>query len=282
MQGPAVASALSAAGIPAEAALVEEMEPIHFESSIRDYHRPLVGGLRVTWFDDDVHDDFGCTLGFGAVREGVRGFVTNSHCSSTHFAQDNTFYWQPKINEDVNRYVGHELVDPPPFDHARDSRCPRGHACRYSDANFVSSPASVGIERGSIARPPEDETSWDGTKFTIVAERYAVVGKKAVKVGKETGRSHGKVSAVCANFTLFNIYTYICQGSAPYNSERGDSGSPVFGPTRDDADSDLNVNLYGIHFASGGTKRYFSHISSVQSPATELGSLDTCADGYSC
>ena len=53
--------------------MFSETKPI--EPYLRSRRRPLRGGLQINF------GGFLCTLGFIAVRNGVNGYVTNSHCT---------------------------------------------------------------------------------------------------------------------------------------------------------------------------------------------------------
>lgn len=81
-------------GIPREAVDIEISEPVVPDSSLRDRHRPLVGGLEII---GDYAGTSECTLGFNAKRAGVEGFVTASHCSEVLAGVDGTGFYQPTI-----------------------------------------------------------------------------------------------------------------------------------------------------------------------------------------
>ncbi len=75
-----------------------------------DRVRPMVGGIEIQG---------SCTLGFIAVRDGVRGFVTAGHCGNLNDA-----VYQPEFTGDPRtNLVGKVTVDP--------------REARYSDALFV-------------------------------------------------------------------------------------------------------------------------------------------------
>ncbi|MGH9948557.1 MAG: S1 family peptidase [Pyrinomonadaceae bacterium] len=251
-------------GIPIEAVVISRTKPI--EPELRDRNRPLRGGFQIN-FSGSL-----CTLGFVADRGGVRGFVTNSHCSGIQGGNQGTVFHQPTASGTTNR-IGQETTDPTYF---TGGACPAGRRCRFSDSSFARVPhpsgPSVSSTRGSIARPPVGSTSWNGTDlFTITSESNPVAGQSVTKVGRTTGRSSGTVQQTCANFNVSggNI-TQLCQAQAGYNSAGGDSGSPVFRIT-----SGFNVALVGIHWGSGGA---FSPIGGIQRSG-ELGAITTCSGG---
>lgn len=255
---------LSKLEIPFEAVRYVKSKPVDLE--LRNFRRPLRGGLQINF------GGFLCTLGFIADRQGVRGFVTNSHCTNVQGGVENTVYHQPSASGTTNR-VGQEIADPTYF---TGGSCPAGRRCRFSDSSFARVPhpsgPAVATVRGSIARPAVGSFNWNGVDtFTITAEAAPVVGQAITKVGRTTGRTTGTVQQTCANFNVSgsNI-TQLCQSRGSFASAGGDSGSPVFRIT-----ALPNVTLVGIHWGSGGV---FSPITGIQM-AGELGAVTTCSGG---
>jgi hypothetical protein len=260
----AVGEYLSKLGVPREAVLISETKEVWPE--LRNRRRPLRGGLQINF------GGFLCTLGFVAVRQGITGLVTNSHCTNTQGGVEGTVYHQPSASGTTNR-IGQEVADPTYF---TGGSCPAGRRCRFSDSSFARVPhpsgPSVTTALGTIARPPVGSVTWNGVDtFTITAEAAPVVGQSVTKVGRTTGRTSGTVQQTCANFNVAgsNI-TQLCQSRASFTSAGGDSGSPVFRIT-----ALPNVTLVGIHWGSGGV---FSPITGIQRSG-ELGSVSTCAGG---
>jgi hypothetical protein len=279
-----VEARLAGLGIPREAVLIEETEPIELVShTLRSRVRPLVGGLQINF------GNFLCTLSFLATRAGVQGLVTNSHCTSMQGGVQSTVYHQPSASGTTNR-IGQEIHDPVYF---MGGVCPAGRRCRYSDSAFARVPhpsgPSVSVSRGFIARPTSVNTgaltiSHTTPTFRIVGETSSpVVGETLNKVGRTTGWTRGTVSATCVNTNVAGTnITQLCQGFVNAGVAGGDSGSPVFRVTNTPAAGD--VRLYGLLWgSSGGTRFVFSPIGSVNiQRATELGPLTTCAPGFSC
>jgi hypothetical protein len=261
----AVEEHLSKLGVPREAVLISGAKPVWPE--LRSRRRPLRGGLQINF------GGFLCTLGFVAVRQGVTGFVTNSHCTTTQGGVQGTVYHQPSASGNTNR-IAQEIADPTYF--TGGSMCPSGRRCRYSDSSFARVPhqsgPSVTTALGTIARPSVGSITWNGVDtFQITAEAAPVVGQSVTKVGRTTGRTSGTVQQTCANFNVAgSTITQLCQSRASFSSAGGDSGSPVFRIT-----SLPNVTLVGIHWGSGGV---FSPITGIQRSG-ELGSVSTCAGG---
>jgi hypothetical protein len=263
-EADAVEKSLAELNVPLEAVLISQTKPVVPE--LRNVRRPLRGGLQINF------GGFLCTLGFPAVRQGVTGFVTNSHCTNTQGGVESTVYHQPIASGTANR-IGQEIADPTYF---TGGSCPAGRRCRFSDTSFARVPhpsgPAVATALGTIARPPVGSFTWNGVDtFTITAEAAPVVGQAVTKVGRTTGRTTGTIQQTCANFNVSgSTITQLCQSRASYSSAGGDSGSPVFRIT-----ALPNVTLVGIHWGSGGV---FSPITNIQM-AGELGSVTTCAGG---
>jgi hypothetical protein len=259
----AVEEALSKLGIPRKAVMISEEKPI--VQYLRNRRRPLRGGLQINF------GNFLCTLGFIAVRNGVNGYVTNSHCTTTQGGVQNTVEHQPTASGTTNR-VGIEIADPTYFS---GSGCPAGRVCRRSDSSFIQVPhpsgPAVTIARGTIARPAVNSFNWNGVDiFNITSEGSALVGQAVTKVGRTTGRTAGTVSQTCVNTNVSGTnITQLCQTFANYGNAGGDSGSPVFRIT-----TLPNVVLVGINWGGNGTISVFSPITQIQQ---ELGALNTCA-----
>jgi hypothetical protein len=257
-------------GIPREAVSIEQVAPIKAEKTLRNRHRPLVGGLQI------ATQDFFCTLGFNAIRAGVKGYVTNSHCTQHQGGVESTVFYQPDIG--TGNKIGVEAIDRRYF---TGGVCPASRRCRYSDTAFVRrDPIGVRVNQGHIAAPSFFDTiTWDPSTrvYRLVSEGDAIVGDIVRKVGRTTGMTRGEVTATCENLNPANTnITMLCQSEADYTSAAGDSGSPVF--SRLDSPQPLDSRLRGIHWGSGGV---FSPISGVQRSG-ELGAITNCAAGFGC
>ncbi len=271
---PLVEEQLAKLGIPREAVNIEETQPVEFAASLRDFHRPVVGGLQISFLRGA--DVWSCTLGFNAIRAGVSGFVTNSHCTATMFRLEGTVLYQPTIA--AGNRIGVEVVDPWFF---IDGKCPWSRLCRYSDSAFVRRDAGVTASQGFLARPALGSFAWNGVAtFQIVGEGNPMVGQNVTKVGRTTGRTQGTVSRTCTNYNVSGtILTLLCQAKASFAEKAGDSGSPVFSiQLKRGPEPSTNVILHGIFWGSGGV---FSPIGNVQRSG-ELGPLNTCAAPIRC
>jgi hypothetical protein len=257
---------LQALGVASQSVDVIETEPIFQIATLRDYTRPVVAGVQVRF------SQYVCSLGFNAIREGVAGFVTASHCSDRQGTVDGTQYYQP-LNRVPAEFIGTETVDPA---YVRGiSGCPRGRVCRYSDSNFSAGAADVPFDLGTIAKttgPNNGSLEVAGT-FEIGGSGSASVGQTANKVGRTTGWTQGLVTRTCTHtgVSASNI-VLLCQDFVENSVQivaGGDSGSPVFragGSNR----ATLLGNLWGGN--SSGTLFVYSPIAGIE---RELGELTT-------
>ncbi|GEM_PF-1578457 len=233
--------------------------------TLRDYVRPTVGGLQIAF------SNYLCTLGFNAFRSGTRGYLVNSHCTTSQWQPDGTAHYQPYATSS-SYAIGVEQVDPPYF---TSPPCPSGYQCRYSDAAFGRYLSGASSSLGKIAR-----TSGIGSitlvgEWTIIGEvGYPLAGEALNKVGRTTGWSQGVVTYTCVTiFVSGTNYALICQDLVRANVGAGDSGSPVFKIVDSSAGT---VQLYGILWGGGdinGVRHFaFSNMANIE---RELGDLVT-------
>jgi streptogrisin C len=256
---------LAVLGVPSASVDVIETEPIVQVATLRDKVRPVVAGLQIRF------SGFLCSLGFNAIRDGVAGFVTASHCSDSQGSVDGTQYYQP-LNQVASEFIGTEIADP--AYRRRIAGCPRGRVCRYSDANFSDGADNVNFDLGGIAKTtgPNNGSLEIAGAFSITGEGAAAVGQTANKVGRTTGWTQGTVTRTCVNTGVSgsNI-VLLCQDFVENGSAQivagGDSGSPVF---RGTSSVTLLGNLWGGN--SSGTLFVYSPIANIE---RELGPLTT-------
>ena len=267
----AVRNVISRLGIPASAVIVEATPPIRLAATLRSRVRPARGGLQIHF------TQFVCTLGFNALKSGVRSFITNSHCTATQGGNQGTLYYQP-LSSTANSLIGTEVADPNYF---QGGVCPAGRRCRYSDAararynsGVSSNLAQIArtTSRGALSGPLTISTA--NPFLTITAERAnPVAGAQANKIGRTTGWTFGQINATCAavNVSGTNI-TQLCQSLVSAGVGGGDSGSPVFSWPGTGG----NVTLLGILWggSADGTLFAFSPMSGIERSG-ELGALRT-------
>ena len=242
--------------------------PAIFElATLRDKVRPVVGGLQIRF------SQYLCSLGFNAIRDGVSGYVTASHCSDRQGVVDGTRY-QP-LNQVAGEFIGTEIADPAFFRHGS---CPRGKKCRRSDVNFSDGASGVSLTLGGIAKTTganNGSLSIAG-QFSITATDAASVGDVANKVGRTTGWTQGSVTRTCVDTAVSGSNVLLlCQDfveagrRAPAIVGAGDSGSPVFRISSGD-----NVTLLGGLWGgnSSGSLFVYSPIANIED---ELGTLRT-------
>ncbi len=211
--------------------VVNVVPPVVTHATVDSYLRPIRGGIATS--TDVAAYPLGCTLGFPAVRNGVPGFVTNSHCTGKLGTYGNVFR-QPNPSSPI---IGRETADAPTY------LCADGVTiCRASDSAFVSI-ANTGTttQLGKIASL---SMHWNVNatitgSYSIVGTGTPARGQQMFKVGQTTGSTWGTVDQTCIhinlNYEFQGKVTNLCSytvirpvGVAQSISAPGDSGSPVF------------------------------------------------------
>ncbi|MBA2243942.1 MAG: hypothetical protein H0W11_03230 [Gemmatimonadetes bacterium] len=266
-----IGEAVQALGVPRDAVIVSETEPIvplqEWGMTTRDKFRPVPGGVQIHGAIPDV-GTFRCTLGFNLRAPALtrqQFFMTNSHCTAERGVVLPTEYWQHSRFED-DTFIGWEVFDPPYF---TGGACPTGWQCRWSDAavaQYAIPRAQVQFAR--IARPiPGAIVLPDpNARFTIVDEARSrvVVGQGVGKVGSSTGLTGGPVSQTCFNSTIGGLpgVAMLCQDRILMPPVGGDSGSPVFEPI--DLADPARVRLQGILWGGTSLTAIFSHMLNIR------------------
>jgi hypothetical protein len=263
-------------GVPAEGVeIVGATRPVQ-EQQLTDYVRPLVGGLQVEWSIWGSYLNT-CTMGFLAQRSGVDVMVTNSHCSYTQWAKDDTEYHQ---NVFPGNTIGMEWHDPG----FRSCGFLSVNKCRDADANLVAINPGVWFNRGRLARttywggpgrPATGSLTIDSSQPTWVSTGKVGTseGNEVDKVGRTTGWTFGYVRHSCVDYTLAYRTILRCQQLADYGSAGGDSGSPVFRIT---SFSNSTAQLQGIHWGGNAQTSKCDNcavFSSIGGIEADLGSL---------
>lgn len=276
----AVAALVTAHGIPEDAVeLRHEEPPIPLAAQFDDPILPIFSGE--LYFR--ASSDTGCSIGFRAVRNGVGGWVGNSHCSAVEGGLDNSSYY---LSLWPFKAVGSEAVDPA-FSSAVPG-CPAGKVCRFADAMFV---AANSLEWRQRVGYSVNEGYLDASGYPVSGSRTLggyrnitgyftadpALGTVVRKSGWRSGTTRGTVFATCANYNVPGHATrmYLCQSGVDGPSRKGDSGGAVYihGANGD-------AILAGILWAGGGTyypasessvKYFFSPMHGV---LADLGALD--------
>jgi hypothetical protein len=263
-------------GIPEKSMDLVESPQIMNMATLRNKVRPIQGGLQIAF--RIRRSTYVCTMGFNAVRAGVQGYVTNSHCTSSQGRVDGTKHYQPTISS--SNLIGTETVDPSFF---TGGACPFLKQCRYSDTAFASLASGVDADLGYI----EQTTGANNGSLTIAGSFRVVsesasnssIGETINKVGRTTGWTQGSVSRSCVHTGVSGTrYVMLCQDWVNAGVGGGDSGSPVFKIVDGD-----DVELAGILWggSSDGRTFVYSPMSNVQRSG-EMGALTNCAAGSGC
>lgn len=265
------------AGIPKDAIVVVKTDPIEYKYTLQDRIRPIQGGIQIRY------NSFLCTESFNGIRDGINGFVINSHCSGRQGGVQDTLFYQP-LYQILPDFIGTEIADPV-YSKAKCSAWRiKGKVCRYSDSAYASLASGVSHDQGIIEKTDGVNTrSLDVLgDFRITNEGSSIVGDIVNKVGRTTGWSQGSVSRTCVHTGVLGTnIVQLCQDYVDALSEEGDSGSPVFSITNSHLTDD--VELRGILWGgnSAGTTFVYSPIANVER-SDELGPITNCAPGFVC
>jgi hypothetical protein len=267
-----VMARLAALGVPAELVDVVQAPEIHQVDSLQTgVFRPVLAGVQIHF------SNYLCSVGFNAVRNGVQGFVTASHCTTQQGGVEGTEYYQP-LSSTAPTSIGTEIADP---DYKRGGGCPIGRVCRYSDSAFVRYENGASGLLGGIAKTsgPNNGSLDSIGNFTITSEGSAGMGATVNKVGRSSGWTAAPVTATCANIGVSGTnIVQRCQTLATSSGnvivKGGDSGSPVF------TTSGGNTTLVGVLWggSTDGTLFVYSPIANIEM-SSELGQLTTYGSG---
>jgi hypothetical protein len=248
-------------GIPADAITYQETKPFKPMATLRSKIRPAIGGLQINF------PGFLCTLGFNAVRNGQRSFITNSHCTSHQGGVETTPYYQP-LQSSAPAKIATEVSDPGYS--SNKTGCPAGFRCRFSDASRAAYTSTTTSTLGKIAKTtgPNNGSLTINGNLTITAEGVASVGQTVGKIGRTTGWTTGKVTNRCVNVEVSGTdIVQLCQNLVSARVGPGDSGSPVF-------KGSSNVTLTGILWGGDEAGKLFVY-SPIANIERELGALTT-------
>lgn len=229
-------------GVPLEV-VVFDLEGHYENSNPPDYTaflRPMKAGIQIGRAVPDPTMMATCTLGPIVERFGVRGYLTNSHCTPNIGSVDGTMFFQPSI-VDPSFAAGSEVLDPPLLSQAQNPACPSGEMCRWSDSVFVQTTVASTTRRGRILT---DTPAWHTRKITG-KEYFPLHGDHVSKSGRKTGQTAGKITQTCVDLGPSGdvTNTWLCQYKADFVSDGGDSGSPVYKTTYPDT-----AILYGLYW----------------------------------
>ena len=265
-----VRAAIARLGVPDDAVIVDQVEPIVQVASLQNViDRPVRAGVQINF------PGFLCSVGFNATSGGTRSFITASHCTTRQGGVENTPYYQPlqSVNGTV---IAREVADPV---YTKGAGCPGGRSCRYSDASRAAYVTGSNQALGLIARTsgPNNGSLEIVGSFTITADDCTTtlggclaVGTTINKVGRTTGWTRGTLTNKCVNTGVQGTrIVQLCQDFVSAGVGGGDSGSDVF-----QVISSTNVKLAGVLWggSSSGTQFVYSPFANV---VRELGPLTT-------
>ncbi len=265
-----IKSMITQQGVPLAAVVFEKDSIDISDVSLTDKSSPvrIRGGFKIT-----SSLGGGCSIGFSATRNGVKGFVTANHCTesaSTRGGVQGTRFYQPTSGLGT---IGIERVDPP-FQQT-GALCPSGSYCRASDAAFIEYTGRDTYRRGLVARTSSRSRSSGSTNvvgsFKVVHARKPLMGETVNKIGYKTGWTYGTVKDTCKlSYRGYGKY-YTCQTRADYGRGGGDSGGLVFASANGNFDD--GIVIYGIHsgYSSDTNLAVFSPYDRVLSALTPLG-----------
>ena len=262
-----VRAAIARLGVPDDAVIVDQVEPIVQVASLQNViDRPVRAGVQINF------PGFLCSVGFNATSGGTKSFITASHCTSRQGGVENTPYFQPlqSVNGTV---IAREVADPV------YTNCGGGRICRFSDASRAAYVNGANQALGRIARTSgaNNHSLEIVGSFTITADDCTTtlggclaVGTTINKVGRTTGWTSGTLTNKCVNTGVSGSrIVQLCQNFVSAGVGAGDSGSDVFQVV-----SSTNVRLAGILWggSSSGTQFVYSPFANV---VRELGALTT-------
>jgi len=250
-------------GVPEEAVDFEVDGPYMRQASLRDSIRPIAGATQVAYLDIVKDSVFDCTLGFPAVWNGQRAYVSASHCSTNQFTVDSTRQYQPKwpvTHADSMNIspIGIKVAD------STDPCPPKVHASVCSTTDVAVWKFTLDSSQwvlGRIARPTfgcspgpcSPPNLQIGSYFTVTATQDNIpVDALVSMIGRTSGWSQAYVQKGCINVPINADSVLVCQVAANYGDGDGDSGAPIL--MNIGLPSDSTVTVAGVH--SGDTPRY--------------------------
>jgi len=246
-----VSNYLTKINIPLEDVYIEESDIK--ELSRTDKIRPLIGGLQIK--GDNCE---GCTLGFVAKRNGVKGFITAGHCSLgyNNFCQPEPF--GSACNSYNSNYIGKTTI----------TTCKKSNS--YADVAWIPTSQSI------------CPTIYKDSGFN-----YVVAGKRAnggdngesvCKSGAKTGETCGTIVGISS--TVTDSCGTFDQVNAKMRNDEGDSGAPIFKKLFTwcfYGSCWTYVYIYGVLSTGGWSTNWNSYITgygSIENIEKDIGSLE--------
>lgn len=266
--------------------LSSELDNSNLQSTLtlRDYIRPLRGGLQIEGRDPFNFVTRVCTFGFNVKLDGVDMWVTNSHCTS-QFSSTSTTHFGQSIWTNFNdgTYVGSEFRDYSGINNTRYSDAAliekSGQSSKFGYILMTDDYAHSWTNEGSVTLIPEGNNYRD---MEIVDEYSDPIPHLGLhRIGRTAGWTTGSLSNACT--TVSNIappmdgWTLYCQIRSTVYSGSGDSGSPVFQVvtigTPGDHTTIETISLVGIHWGRNNSQQrsYHSPIDGIRNDLVQAG-----------
>ncbi len=261
--------------VPQDALTVEVGGGSRPTADLNDTFRPTLGGNRISGPTAAQ-----CTQGMtvqltSGAYTGMRGFLTNSHCSATWGGVDSSAWYQAYFPNQI----GAEVIDPSFY---LPAGCPGGHVCRKAEVNFVGfsyTPYNLYGIVGRYHKPIQSctlplkscpTTVFGGVLTATGPAAATVVGSFRNKIGATSGWTAGNATAACQvsmNIAGMPSLAYVCQDVYAMGGWPGDSGAPVFVLT-----SSTTIQMAGIQWAdeATGNPPVFNHDRVVSSPLSGI------------
>jgi hypothetical protein len=239
-------------GVPPSALVVQA-------SGMAEFNYRVGGdGVVVQW--GPGQDPWGCTLTQVVTRRNSDGSphpdlygITNSHCTSDMGNSDGNTFVVGGGTPVALEYWTHPFITNPLCEALTGSSTPM---CRYSDASlFRYNSSATGLEPhmvklGTVCIPPWGCGTYPPQQLD--REDLVFVGETVNKYGDKTQLTYGPVLESCVDIQAKGHPSgqapwLLCQYTADYVSDKGDSGAPVWvrepGPSGEDV-----RGFVGIHW----------------------------------
>lgn len=243
---------------------------IMLNGHLSDVFDPLVAGV-MHWTDNPGTGNAtnGCTIGAVVIQDGVKKFLTASHCTTWMWGMapsggDRFHQGHP---QGVSQLIGTETKDPAPYN---CSWWGMNANCRASDAALATHNGHAPAEVGLIARTTYPNggglqgghgsfTIDPGNPYFIVSaaeQNNVFTGHTVHKMGRTTGWTYGNVTGTCVDLnvnTFSNPEIVTCMYRSDVVNYAGDSGGPLFSILPNGS-----VMLVGVNTARGDNGELFT------------------------
>lgn len=265
-------------GIPDGAVFVEVMSraiPMSgpaLTGSSATVNETVRGGIKVVNLFSTFSPTGECTLGFNAIRNGVRGFVTASHCTSKVFALDAPM--EEDLFNSAGALIGKEYVDPLPIVEIPPSRNTDAAFIRLM--NSTTNPWELGTLFLGSGEPVTEIFSREDMQIGEHWWEFShpiMIGASIEKYGISTGLTTGVQNETCLIMNggdPTETFVVRCLSKVVGPVLAGDSGGPVFQRSSWPAQGGVNIaGITSIGFAPQNVYFY----SPVGEIVKELGAL---------